>query len=206
MEGLFFYWISWMAIIVLIFFISHHTFNRDQITFHLLMIIILSRYTVEFFHFIMQLSGVYIIFVTCFLIRKLAYPRLVNFIFSSFIIALAYASFYLFVILDPVWVFIDPKYLLTIFINYLVILLFKEWKMRIAVLLLGMGLGDVLYSFVLVQQGLSYQSLSFVWHDQVSLCAIAQIVWLCGEWLSSQIRNYVQFKFPAGKKQNQSVR
>lgn len=123
-------------------------------------------------------------FIICITIRKYSLLKIVGVIVNSFLVALAYASFQLFVLLDPIWVMMEPVYLQGLFINYLVLLLSKDWKIRVLVLILGMIIGDIVYGGVLTYQSLPYVSLSFSWHDAIMLVLIIQLLWSYLEYVS----------------------
>ena len=138
MDGLFFYWILWIAWVFTMFFVPKSVPVRFSLLFHFLVMMILARYKLTVFTFSMQLSGLYIYGVVCVTIRKWSIMKLLGMVINSILVALAYANFQLFVLLDPIWVMMKPEYLLCLFMNYLVLLLVKDWKNRVMVLLLGM--------------------------------------------------------------------
>lgn len=115
--------------------------------------------------------------------------------------ALAYASFHLFVLLDPIWVIIKPIYLQGIFLNYLVLLVIKEWELRIAVLVLGMLFGDCLFAGLLQYQSLPYTALSFAWHDGVAFVLVIQLAWVCLEYITTWLYTHSQNRFLLKEKQ-----
>lgn len=177
MEGLFFYWISWIVWVCTMFFVPKKVSFRFYLLFHLLGIMVFSRYILTIYSFSIQLSGLYMFFIICIKIRKYPLLKTVGVILNSFLVAIAYASFQLFVLLDPIWVMMEPVYLQCLFLNYLVLLLAKEWRIRVVILILGMIIGDIVYSGVLTYQLLPYVSLSFSWHDAMVMVLIAQLLW-----------------------------
>lgn len=193
MAGLFFYWIFWIAWVCTMFFVSKMVSYRFSLLFHLLAVIVFSRYIVTIYSFSIQLSGLYMFFIMCIIIRKYSLPKIIGVILNSFILAMAYASFQLFVLLDPIWVMMKPVYLQCLFMNYLVILLAKDWRMRVLFLLLGMIIGDLVYGGVLTNQMLPYVSLSFPWHDAIAMVLIVQLLWsyleFVSKWLYKQSQN-----------------
>lgn len=191
MDGLFFYWVIWMAWVCMMFFVPKSVPFRVLVLFHLLVVMVLARYIVTIDSFSMQVSGVYIFGVVCVMIRKHSIMKLSVFVCYCILMALAYASFYLFVLLDPVWVMIKPVYMLCVLMNYLAWLLMKEWKGRLVVLVTGMLLGDMLYAGLLTAQFLPYVSLSFAWHDTLALVMIVQLSSVClaysRKWVHQQL-------------------
>lgn len=195
MDGLFFYWILWIAWVFTMFFIPKTVPVRFSLLFHFLAIMILARYKLTVFSCSMQLSGLYMYGVVCVAIRKWSLMNLLRLVINSILIALAYAIFQLFVLLDPIWVMIKPEYLLCLFMNYLVLLLVKDWKNRVSVLLLGMLQGDLLYGGLLTYQSLPYISLSFTWHDATALVLVVQLLWTFLELMSKQMYRQTQNRY-----------
>lgn len=136
--------------------------------------------------------------IICTMIRKHSMLQIFGVITNSYLIAMAYASFHLFVLLDPIWVMIKPTYLQCLFMNYLVILLVKDGKMRVLVLLFGMIIGDFVYGGVLTFQGLTYVSLSYSWHDAMVMVLLVQLLWssleVISKWLYRQSQGRMVWK------------
>ncbi len=194
MDGIFFYWVSWIVWVCVMFFIPKTVAYRFDFLFHLLAIMVLVGYTLEVSSFTMHISGLYLFLILCVYIRKRSPLKTIELVIGSLIVTLAYASFQLFSLLDPIWLFIKAPYLLCIFLNYLILLLFKDWKSRMSVLLLGMTLGDLVYSGLLHFHSMTYVALSYAWHDNVVMVLTANALWrvlevLCGYiFASSQAR------------------
>ena len=195
MEGLFFYWIFWIAWVIVMFFVPKRVSFRFFFLFQLLAIMVFSRYILNIYSLSIQLSGLYMFFIMCILIRKYPLFKIVKVILHSFIISMAYASFQLFVLLDPIWVMMKPEYLQCLLLNYLVLLLTKEWRIRMIVLTIGMIIGDLVYGGVLTYQLLPYVSLSFSWHDAMVLVLIVQLIWSYLEFTSKWLYNLSQNKW-----------
>ena len=191
-----------MAWVCTMFFIPKKVSYRFSLLFHLLAVMVLSRYIVTMYSFPIQLSGLYLFVIMCIMIRKYSFYKIVGVILNSFIIAMAYASFQFFVLLDPIWVMMKPVYLQCLFMNYLVLLLAKNWRMRLLVLLLGMIMGDLVYGGVLTYQKLTYVSLSFSWHDAITMVLIVQILWSYLEFVSKWLYKQFQNKLLAKNRKN----
>lgn len=201
MEGVFFYWIFWLAWVWTMFFVPKMVSIRFSLLFHLLAVMVLSRYIVSIYFFSVQLSGLYMFFVGCIVIRKCSFLKTLAVIINCFLIAMAYASFQLFMLLDPIWVIVKPIYLQCFFMNYLVNLLVKDWRIRVLVLLLGMILGDLVYGGLLTYKSMPYVSLSFAWHDAIVMVLIVQLFWSLLEYVSKWIYRQTQSRFLLKQKQ-----
>ena len=195
MEGLFFYWICWIAWVIIMFFVPKQVSFRFFLLFQILAVMVCSRYILIIYSLSIQLSGLYMFLIMCILIRKYPLFNIMKVILNSFIISMAYASFQLFVLLDPLWVMMQPKYLQCLLLNYLVLLLTKDWRTRLIVLIIGMIIGDLLYGGVLTYQLLPYVSLSFSWHDEMVLVLIVQLIWSYLEFTSKWLIRLSQNKW-----------
>jgi hypothetical protein len=202
LDGVFFYWIFWIAWVCMMFFVPKMVSIRFSLLFHLLAVMVLSRYIVSIYFFSVQLSGLYMFFVGCIMIRKYSFFKTLVVIMNCFLIAMAYASFQLFMLLDPIWVIVKPIYLQCFFLNYLVNLLVKDWRSRALVLMLGMIVGDLVYGGLLTYKALSYVSLSFAWHDAFVTVLIVQLFWALLEYISKVIYRQTQHRFLLKEKQS----
>lgn len=184
MDGLFFYWIVWIALVWTMFFVPKTDSNRLTILLQLLIIVVLTRYQLMIFSYSVQLSGLYVFFLMCFVLRNLSIFEIVRLLVHCFIIALAYSTFQLYALLDPIWVILNPIYLHGLILNYLVLLLERNGKRRVAVLILGMIIGDLVYAGLLTHQTITYRALSFGWHDTITFALLVQFAWSYLEYLS----------------------
>ncbi|MFF2286482.1 YphA family membrane protein [Peribacillus butanolivorans] len=195
MDGILFYWMSWIVWVIVMYFIPKTVPFRFDFLFHLLAVMVLAGYNLEVSLLSIHMSGLYLIFILCVYIRKESIIKIIELISGCLIITLAYASFQLFSMLDPIWLIMKPSYLLCIFLNYLILLLFKNWKHRLFVLLVGLIMGDLVYSGLLVYHSLFYEALTYAWHDNAVLILCANIVWRLLELMSRYIISSSQSRF-----------
>ena len=201
MDGIFTYWILWMAWVCVMFFVPKAVPVRFSLLFHLLAVMVLCRYKLMIYSFSVQLSGLYLFGLMCMWLRKYSLLKTVGIILNCFLLAIAYASFQLFALLDPIWVMMKPVYLQCIFMNYLIFLLVKDWKLRLMVLMVGMIVGDLVYGGLLTYQLLPYVSLSFAWHDVTAMVIITQLLWSFVEYVSKLFYRQTQMHFLLKEKQ-----
>ncbi|MDO7488267.1 hypothetical protein ACIQYG_16705 [Peribacillus sp. NPDC096622] len=195
MDGIIFYWISWIVWVIVMYFIPKTVPFRFDFLFHLLAVMVLAGYKLEVPLVSVHLSGPYLFLILCVYIRKKSIIKMMELISGSLIITLAYASFQLFSLLDPIWLIMKPSYLLCIFLNYLILLLFKNWKHRLFVLLIGMLMGDIIYSGLLAYHSLPYVALAYAWHDNAVLVLGANILWRMLELVGQYIYSISQSRF-----------
>ncbi|MFJ7745998.1 hypothetical protein [Peribacillus sp. NPDC097295] len=195
MDGIFFYWVSWIVWICVVFFIPNTVAYRFDFLFHLLATMVLVGFTLEISSFTVHISGIYLFLILCVYMRKLSFMKTLDVVIGSIIVALAYASFQLFSLLDPIWLIIKAPYLLCMLLNYLILMLFKDWKRRMSVLLLGMILGDIVYSSLLHFHSLNHEALSYEWHDHAVMVLSTNALWRVLELLSGYLFSLSQTRF-----------
>lgn len=177
MEGLFFYWLTWMGWIVTTFFMDKNNPERLKVTIWLLLLILAAPYNKAIFTMEINLSALIIVALLLIETRGKKLGEFLNLFTSSFIIMLAYTSFLLYELLDPVWVLIDRRILLTGTIVYLVLLLQRKGYNRALVLISGTLQGEVLYALVMEKQGFSYLVSSLRFLDILVISVGTLFVW-----------------------------
>lgn len=188
MDGLFFYWILWMAWVIFMFFVPNTYEHRYAILFHLLTVMFLAAYELHIYSYIMNLSSIYVFIVCSFYIRGLSLYKTIAFILSCLIISLGYASFHMFALLDPIWVIFKAEWMLGFLLNYLAIILYQDWKMRIVALLIGMIIGDSIYAALLRFNYIPYTAGSYVWLDMAVFILLLNFIWVLFEFTSRFIQ------------------
>ncbi len=201
MEGLLFYWITWIAWVVVMFFFSKTQVLRFPLLVHLLAVMGIAGYILHIGRYSIGFAGIYLLFVVLIYHRRLSLYQFAYFMLSCLIIALGYASFQLFALLDPLWVFVNPTWLAALLLHFLTLFLYKSWKQRISSILVGMILGDGIYMITMVHNSLPYTAVSYILLDMMTISVSASLFWSGLEWLSVFAMNYMQSKFQTGQKQ-----
>jgi hypothetical protein len=98
-------------------------------------------------------------------------------LFSSFIVMLAYASFLLFEIYDPVWVLFSRNVMIACTLGYLCVLLLNEKKHRVYTLIIGLIQGEFIFSMVVKKIGFSYPIGTGQFLDALASCFIVLGCW-----------------------------
>lgn len=177
MEGLYFYWIAWMAWIWATFIMDKKNPARIKIAVWFLAAIVAAPYKIHMFIFDVHLSTFPIAMFLFIETRKKKTGALFNLFISSFIIMLAYTSFLLFELYDPVWVLFDRKIMLAAIGFYLALLLQKNKNNRGLVLISGYLQGEVLFSMILWQFNFPYSIFSLAFLDILIISLAMQITW-----------------------------
>ncbi|EIJ78696.1 hypothetical protein PB1_14099 [Bacillus methanolicus PB1] len=177
MDGAFFYWFCWLIWVAATFLLDNKNKYRYTVSKRLLVIIILSPIHFSVFHFQVYAAVVFIFFSIMMDISRLRNGTILYFFISSFIIMLAYVSFLMFELYDPVWVIINRDWLLAFILIYLTIVLQSDVRMRMYTMLAGIVQGELLYAFVLRQNGLIYPIGSLEFLDLATLAVAILLLW-----------------------------
>lgn len=168
MEGFLFFWIFWIYWVLTTFFMQKQK-ERLYLSAWLLLMIALSIHSIEVHRLEISLAGLFLLVTTYYLLGRESFRRMLYGVVSSFIIMLAYATFKLMEIYDPVFVFIDRNFMLSAIIAYLAILLQSELHLRILSILVGTIHGEMLFSFILRDITFTSEMATLAFFDVVAL-------------------------------------
>lgn len=156
-----------------------------------LIAIILSPYHIEMFAFRVNASLLIFYLFVIMQIVKLSKGSILYKFICSYIIMMAYASFLLFELYDPVWVLFDRNWLLGVILCYLCVLLQQlKWN-RAYILIIGMVHGDMIYSMVLQRIGIDYSIGSSAFLNVFAASLAALFIWSLAETILVNIDQYV---------------
>lgn len=177
MEGVYFYWIAWMSWVYVTFFMQKNN-QRIVLAIILLFAISLSPFYITIYSFNINIS-VLILLLFCYkeVSTNSKFRTLFYFLISTLTISLAYSSFLLFELYDPVWLFLDRKIMLAIVLIYVSLFLLKGLKSRLLGVLIGTIHGDILYGVVLDKVKFQYEIGSPLFLDVLSICMALIFVW-----------------------------
>ncbi|GAA0347352.1 hypothetical protein GCM10008967_42170 [Bacillus carboniphilus] len=96
---------------------------------------------------------------------------------TSLLVMLFYCIFLLFELYDPIWVFVDRKWLLTIMISVIAILLNSNGKWRVITAFLGIGMGEILYAYVLYTTDILITITNPTFLDIGALIGVTILLW-----------------------------
>ncbi|MEN8700794.1 YphA family membrane protein [Bacillus infantis] len=177
MEGFYFYLGAWCCWIVAAFFMKRQQKERTALSACLLIAIIVSPYTISLGSIHISVAGLFILICCYAEAASITGLKAVYFFVSVFMIMLAYASFQLFALFDPVWVVFKKEWMLAAIMFALSAVLFAGCRKRIAAMLTGAIQGDLLFSLVLEKLSLAYEAWSFSFLDMAAISACALLLW-----------------------------
>ncbi|MEC2058870.1 MULTISPECIES: YphA family membrane protein [Bacillus] len=184
MEQFYYYWSMWF-LWVLTTFIIQKTKRRFAVSVFILTNIILSIHDIALYF---SLNAAYMMFFVCGCVYA-GYLGMYRFryILVCLTLVAAYAFVYLFALYDPVWFIIKPEWAAVILIVLLTASVERNFEKQLALFVLGMCQGELVYSFVIQKLAGALAVGGFQW---LNACSAGMIL-LFGiskyEQLASQI-------------------
>lgn len=191
MDGSLFYWIFWLIWVYLTFFFKKQNSWRIKLSAIILVVIIFSAQHIHIAGFDLSVSSIFLLFTAYATLHSEKTHILLYFFICSFIVMIAYVSFHLFEIYDPVWLIFNKEWMMGVCIAYLAILLQKELKGRVLIIFSGTIQGEILYAYILSRYDFPYAVGSLACLDTLSLTVLLLIGWSFIEKAGSFFEGYV---------------
>ncbi|TCJ05522.1 YphA family membrane protein [Cytobacillus praedii] len=185
MEGLTFYWISWFFWIITTFFMKKNGQSRFMLSLFLLLLIIVSPYTVTVINFDLSIAGLFLCIPLGYFCSSLDWKKMIYFFICSFIIMLAYVCFHLFSLFDPVWLIFPRNWMLAAILLIMSLVLQEKKIYRMYIVLLGAIQGEFLYALILSKYSFPHVIASLTFLDVLSLSIMLIVLWNGIELLAS---------------------
>ncbi|MBX9972843.1 hypothetical protein [Cytobacillus firmus] len=182
MEGLIFYWISWMVWIMATFFMDRNNKYRFLLSAWILFFIILSPWTLKILNVETSIGGLFLLISLYIFAGRLKKLSKFYFLFCAFILMMAYVTFHLFELFDPVWVIFSRNWMLSVLLVYMAVLLQKNRMLRLPLVLLGGIQGEVLYALILKKFSFPYTIGSLAFLDIMAISVSISAVWIAVQW------------------------
>jgi hypothetical protein len=147
-EGIYFYWFSWIGWVITTFLMKKSRV-RTALSIFILLVIIVSNSTYQITGLSIHASFILLFLFSLLVMTKASGLRVLYYLICSLIISIGYVCFHLFELFDPIWLIFDRKWMLSFVILYLILMLVKDTYHRIAVAMIGVLNGELLYSLIL---------------------------------------------------------
>ncbi|RAK22176.1 hypothetical protein B0I26_102165 [Anoxybacillus vitaminiphilus] len=186
MDGIYFYWFSWMLWVIYTFLMKK---DKVRILFAvtLLMLIALSIYEISIGPFQLTLSYLFILFMAFYFAAMRSRWQFIYMLIGSMIVTLAYVSFQLFALFDPIWVFLDRTWMLAVILTIIVILLYGGFYSRLLCFIIGSCQGDFLYAVILKRFSFPHVIGSLAFFDMLLLSWSLMFGWFVLENASAYV-------------------
>ncbi|MCC8351347.1 MULTISPECIES: hypothetical protein [Bacillus] len=185
MEQFYYYWSMWF-LWVLTTFILGKTKRRFAVSVFILTNIILS---IHHFTLYFSLNAAYMMFLVCGCVYAgyLGMYKRFRYIMVHLTLVSGYAFVYLFALYDPVWFIIKPEWTAVVLCVLLTASVERDFQMQLALYVLGMCQGELVYSFVIQQLAGHTAVGGFQWLNACSAGTILLFGISKYEQLASQI-------------------
>jgi hypothetical protein len=193
MEGAMFYWICWSFWVYLTFILEKHHPYRLKLSVFVLLLIISSDFHFTFAKVEYYASGFYLLFLSYALISQEKIGAIFYYFICSFIVSMAYVTFHLFEIFDPIWIIFKKEWMMGICFGYLAILLQKTLKGRLLIILAGTMQGEFLYAHILSRYQFPYTIGAFAYLDVCALISALLVGWSIFENAGVFLQNHLHF-------------
>lgn len=201
MEGAIFYWTCWAFWIYLTFLLEKRNPYRMKLAAIVLIVLILSNFQFKVSVFEIQASGLFILGISYFFISQEKRTAIIYYFICTVIISIAYVTFHLFEIFDPIWIIFKKEWMMGIVLWYLAILLQKTLKGRLLILFAGAMQGEILYALILNKFQFPYLIGAYASLDVCSLTALLLVGWSALENVGTVMQNHFHF-FEKGKQKS----
>jgi hypothetical protein len=193
MEGTMFYWICWMYWIFLTFILEKQNPYRFKLSAVVLSVIILSNIHFKFIGFELHLVGLFLLAISYFVISRERQGAIIYFFICSFILTIAYVTFHLFEIFDPIWIVFKKEWMMGVCFTILALLLQKNLRGRLLIIVSGTMQGEFLYAYILSKYHFPYTIGSFAYLDVCLLTSALLVGWSCLENAGTFFGNHFNF-------------
>jgi hypothetical protein len=200
MDGSLFYWILWSLWVYLTFIIDKKHPLRFGLSACILVIIILSEVHFTIGNYQIYASGVFTLVLSYIILSKEKNGPQLYAIICSIIVTIAYVTFRLYEIFDPVWLIFPKIWMMGIGLFVLGILLQNTLKGRLLVIICGTMHGEICYALFLNRFQYTYPIAALPYLDICVLATILFFVWNMLENSGALVQNQVRFSYKGKQK------
>jgi hypothetical protein len=193
LEGAIFYWVCWAFWIYFTFILDKQNPYRLKLAVIVLIVLILSNVKFAVGSFEIQASGLFILVISYLFLSQEKRGAIIYFFICSFIVSIAYVTFHLFEIFDPIWIIFKKEWMMGIVLWYLAILLQKTLKGRLVIIFAGAMQGEILYAFILNKFQFPYLIGALGYLDVSVLTALLLVGWSALENAGTLLQNHFHF-------------
>lgn len=196
MDGLFFLYINWMLWVVL-FFLMPNSQMRMWISNCLLLLIITSSFEVQVSPISVTLANLLIIVVSLFIIAIHSRQH-IRTACLALSVCIGYVGALMWEMVSPVWIFAPRLLIYSVLAFMLMLLISDSMWLRIAIWGLGSSVGEIVYSFLLIDFGFHEPVGDLAYLDIYSLVIFLIVITSIGgkflNWLENTVTDLVKRK------------
>ena len=188
-----FYWICWSFWVYLTFIQNKKSPNRLKLSAIILILVFVSDFQFTVGSFDIKAGGLFLLIASYVFLSQEKRGTIIYYFICSLIVSIAYVTFHLFEIFDPIWIIFKKEWMMAIILGYLVILLQKTLKGRLLIIMIGTMQGEFLYAFILNKFPFPYPIGAFEYLDVCALIVVLLVGWSFLENSGSIFQNYFHF-------------
>lgn len=173
------------------FFVNKHNPNRVKYSVIILLSIILSSQYLQVGGLKISVVSFLFLLIAYYEVGKMKRKSMAYFLITSFILMLAYGSFQLFELFDPVWLILDRNWMFAVVLTYMTIMMHNQHIHRIIALVFGSIHGEILYSLVLDVYSMQIPIGTLRFLDVISISVCLILAWSGFEKLASVFEGHV---------------
>ncbi|GHH98172.1 YphA family membrane protein [Neobacillus kokaensis] len=193
MEGAVFFWFFWAVWVYVTFILEKQSPYRLKLAVIVLVVIIFSNSYFMVGRLQIAWSGLILLFFSYSFLVNEKHRIIIFHSICSLIISIAYASFHLFEIFDPIWIIFKKEWMISICMWYLAIVLQKKLKGRLIIAVSGTMQGEFLTAYILYKLQIPYTVGAFPYLDVCSLIAVLLVSWSILENAGTYLQNHFPF-------------
>lgn len=193
MEGIFFYWIVWIGWVYSTFLVAK-TNKRIAVTIFLLFLIILSNKQLTLFSITFNWAILLCMGSGYLIISQRRWHFILYYLSVSLISTSAFVTFRLFQLYDPVWIIFDPTLKLSLILLFLMLLLVRDQKIRVGMLLITIAQGEIFYRLFLNRVVSEVSFSQFETLDIIAITIGMSYIWFGFENFVKWLETYTKQK------------
>lgn len=194
MEGIYFYWIVWLFWVYSTFLLAK-TKKRVAITILLLFLIILSTKHLTLFTLTFNSALLFCLVGGYLIISQRRWNFLLYYLSVSLISTSTFVTFRLFQLYDPVWIIFDATLKLSMILLFLILLLIREQKIRVGLLLITIAQGEIFYRLFLNRVVTEITFSQFETLDVIAITIGMSYIWFGFEIFVKWLETYIKKKY-----------
>ncbi|ASK63328.1 hypothetical protein CFK37_14770 [Virgibacillus phasianinus] len=146
MNGLLFFWFSWLIWVYITFIMKK---GKERTFFAIWTLLLISGSSFHFVMFGYKLSLGYLFLVIGAMVMVASTKRLFYHLFSSLTLMVLYMTIKVWENFFPIWMILSKSFVIPFMMVFIILLLVKGFRNRVSIGLLGICSGELVYSFIL---------------------------------------------------------
>lgn len=190
MEGIFFYWFSWFMWTFATFIMKKNKY-RTYVAFGLLVCIIFIQKNVYIVGMTFTLSFIAVLLLVYSYIGLQKLTKILYLLIITMMVAMAYVGLELLALYDPVIILFQRNWLIAAFVIMLILVTVRDPIQRGAVLIAGMGQGEMIHALFLREIYVHKLVGSLAYFDIIASAFFLLVAWQFIEKAVQLLGNHV---------------